>query len=220
MRVPLVDAERQCQSPTNVHHPPLALPNCVPNSPESLWLRTGNTGTASGFAAYKVINPSTPSVDITVQVFTADVRCVTGAIAGCVNGPNSDFTGDMFLRTPIRLTDHTQPGTPTGIPCGNPAGTPPCSPDTVTDFNYDIPMASCIQTGPPTQPGSNCSVTTTFNTGFPGVVINATRTTWRNFDEVVLMDPGADGAVSAPSCPPFCGTGDETVFQAQGLFTP
>jgi hypothetical protein len=63
-------------------------------------------------------------------------------------------------------------------------------------------------------------VISSFNTAFPGVVINVTRSTWRNYREIRLMDPGADGAVSAPGCPPGCGTGDELTFQAQGLFTP
>ena len=35
-----------------------------------------------------------------------------------------------------------------------------------------------------------------------------------------MEDAGADGDVIVAGCPPTCGTGDETVFLREGVFTP
>ena len=216
-------AETQCTVPTNTHHPPLTRQNCVPNVPESSLLMTGASGSpASGFARYKVVNPGTAAVDITLQVFSFDVRCVAAAIAGCGNGAGSDYTGDTFLRTPLRLTDHTIPGPPgaLGSACNNPPGNPPCANDTVTDFDLDVPLNTCPRTAASVHPEARVSAHE-LQRRFSRARDQPDAHDVEELRRIVLMDSGADSVIGVGSGAVRLGAALETSpFPGTGLFTP
>ena len=60
---------------------------------------------------------------------------------------------------------------------------------------------------------------TSADTLVPGMAREGDRAVISAFS-LTVEDPGADGELQGPACPPACGTGDEAVFLRQGLFLP
>jgi hypothetical protein len=203
LRVPLVPEYQACTSPNSVHVAPLDSPACTPPSEQSSLLTTSAAGKGWGFARFTVTpgNPGTPAneADVSIMASATDVRNAGGG--------SSDYTGDVLLRTAMRVTD----GGSTG---GEPA--------TVQDSRLDVPVACAASPNPAL--GSACAISTTANTLVPGFAQEERRTIISALS-VSLTDAGLDGTVtSAPGpgldCPPECGSGDEATFLRQGLFAP
>jgi len=81
-------------------------------------------------------------------------------------------------------------------------------PATVSDTTFPVPV-TCLQV-PNATIGSTCDVNTTANAVLPGSVQTTRRTVWQ-FDQVQLLDGGADGVAS---------TAGNGLFAIQGIFVP
>ena len=117
-----------------------------------------------------------------------------------------DYTGSVLLSTLMRITDKG-------------SGSSGLVPGTVSDIRFAVPV-NCVATGS-TSIGGSCTVGTTFDTLLPGMAREGKRMilTTPTFE---LDDAGPDGSILPPSgtCPPTCGSGDESVYLRQGLFAP
>ncbi len=241
-RVPLVPAFNKCggattaddpapATPNATHIAPLTAPSCTPPTMKSTTLTLGTTGAGNGSARLDVIcnlaagatageNPPcslTPgdSEDIRVVGSMTDVRCAVtfGTVCPAAGG---DYTGKLIAQSIIRITDHSN-GNPATI-CGNGTGTG-CGVATVSDLTFSVPIGPCVATG--TANGSNCTVSTTIDTLLAGTVKEMQRGVVA-IHNIRVRDSGPDGNIDITGlpCPPFCGTGDETKYQEQGIFIP
>jgi hypothetical protein len=207
LRVPLVQAYKACTSPNSTHVGPKLSPGpgagdpaCDPPVKESSLLTVGTAGAGSGFAKFRVlVGPSAPpdDSDISIQVSATDVREQAGG---------ADYTGQVIFASQMSITDNSN-----GFD-GQESGT-------VQNNTFAFPI-TCIATGSGTV-GGNCSTTTTVDTLVPGFAKENSRMVIRSLANN-LLDLGADGVLTPGSgtCPPTCGSGDEKVFETQGMFTP
>jgi hypothetical protein len=201
LRVSFVPAYEQC-TPANQnsnHIAPLALDSCDPPVLTSNLLTTSTIGQMRGHVRLDAILglPPTPAdeADVVIQSEIGDVRNASD---------QSDYAGQLILRSTLRLTDRAS-----GF--GGVSAT-------VEDFDFDVPL-SCTPTAVSPR-GSDCGISTTADTLVPGLVKELKRTVISTFTFKV-MDAGADGDVTpASGCPPTCGTGDEETFLTQGTFLP
>jgi hypothetical protein len=201
LRVPLVPEFSECTSPDSTHAPPLEIGACSAPALESGLLDTSNVGKGSAFVRLDV-RPGDPATtadeaDIGIASSATDVRSASSG---------SDYTGQLLLRTSMRITDLANG------PSGADAAT-------VQDLDFSVPV-DCVATSNPAR-GSSCSVNSTVETLVPGFATEGKRAVMSTFS-ITLTDAGPDGSVVAPSgtCPPTCGSGDERVFLRQGVFTP
>lgn len=148
----LVPVFKQCGTsgnPSNSSHaPPLSVGSCSP--PQPIVARDPRFGsTSSGTVDYSVL----PG-DISVAVTFSDVTTATGADFEAPS-PTSD---DLQALSRVRFTDHyTCPP--------NPCAGPYNQPGTSSDLDLGPVPIQCVPNGDPaTPPGSDCSVSTTFNT--------------------------------------------------------
>jgi len=206
-RVPLVPEYRACTSPNSNHIAPLNKPSCTSVVADSSILTTSNTGAGSGSVRYDAIPGITGGAndaDMKIVGSITDVRCV-GIAVGCVVA-GDDYTGQVIFTSVLRITDLAN-------------GVFGDDPGTVQDTEFSVP-STCV-TNPLGTVGSTCSINTSTNALIPNYV----RERKRNLIEIAsvnVKDAGADGSVIPPSgsCPQICGSGDERVYQRQGLFTP
>jgi hypothetical protein len=134
-------------------------------------------------------DPAAPGdqADVALAVSTVDVRRRTGL---------GDYTGELALRLPLRITDRDNGGTPT------------TDHGTVQDSNLDVTVP-CAATAS-TAIGSTCAVSTSLDAVAPGAAREGERAIWA-LNKLQLFDGGADGvAATAPN----------TVFAVQGIFVP
>jgi plastocyanin len=194
----LAVAYKQCQasSANRTHGPPLAHPSCGPPVQESDWLTVGspdangNPASSTGTIALRAIvgDPATPADESDVRIVGSmtDVRNKAGL---------ADYTGEVQVRLPLRITDRKS-GPSTGEPATGD-----------TTFNVVMP---CAATGSTTV-GSNCSVTTTADSITPGAVPEGRRSIWGT-DKILVFDGGPDGLVSTAA--------GNTLFATQAVFVP
>jgi hypothetical protein len=192
-RVPMVVAYRQCTLPTMQHGPPLVIPSC-PAVAESAHLTTGSPD-ANGAQALMVAHvryvslvgdPTTPAdeADIQIRANINDVR---------VLGTNADYAGEIEPQAIVRVTDRNNSAT-----------------DPATTTYFPLPLTvQCIPTAS-TSVGSDCSVTTTFDTLVPGAINERQRTVFE-VGETRVADGGPDGDTA---------TQPNTIFLRQGFFVP
>jgi predicted acyl esterase len=195
--VSLVPAFAECTSPDSTHVPPLSFGSCSSPGLESSLLTTSSVGRGSGSVRLdaRVGNPSTPAdeADLAIRFGATDVRNAAGG---------SDYTGKVILSSLLRLTDRDSA-----------AGSA-----TVQDFRFGVPVDCAASSDPAV--GATCGITTTADTLVPGFAREGSRSVISAFS-VEVLDAGADGDVGPSSaCPPTCGTGDESTFLRQGVFTP
>ena len=199
-RVPLVTAYGGCSSPNSTHVAPLSTPACSPPAQQSGRLTSSNIGRGSGFARLRAIpgNPATPAneADVRIEAFVTDVLRRSDGL---------DYTGQTALRVGLRITD-------------NGSGSFQTTPATVQDTAFAVPLP-CIAN--PGAVGSSCDVDVTVNALVPGYVKEGSLSVM-SVTGMRLLDAGADNSLTPPSgaCPPTCGSGDETTYLEQGLFTP
>jgi hypothetical protein len=197
LRASLVPAYAACAAPNRTHGPPLAHPACSPPAPTSQQLTVG-TPDANGQAASSVgfarlgVRPGNPltdadEADAAVVVNVTDVRRRSGL---------GDYTGELALRLPLRITDRDNGGTAT------------TDYGTVQDTALNIPVP-CIATGSTTV-GSTCDLSTSVEAVVPGAANEGERAIWA-LDKLQVFDGGADGVAS---------TAPNTLFAVQGVFVP
>jgi len=228
LRVPFVPAFKKCVAPNSAHIAPLAFPSCTPPVLNSQMLKTGTTGAGQGSGKLVVFctdgqtPPCTPNdandtEDVKVDGSATDVQCsVVNAGAGCA-AVGADYTGTMLVESDIRITDHSN-GLPPTV-CTNGAGNSPCGTATMTDITFTIPVP-CVDNGGAN--GANCNISSTIDTLVPTAVKEFQRGVISVFG-VRAKDQGPDGSFSpggGATCPPICGSGDETTYADQGLFIP
>ena len=89
-------------------------------------------------------------------------------------------------------------------------------PGTVTDYDLSVPMGCAVN--PQVNVGATCSIASSADALIPGFVTERKRTIL-SLMSVNVRDAGADGSLTPASgaCPPTCGSGDEAVFERQGV---
>jgi glucose/arabinose dehydrogenase len=197
VRVTLVPAFNACTASNRTHGPPLVFPSCNPpvQSSSNLTIGTpdanGAAVNSNGFVRLTAA-VGTPGgaddADAGIQVSISDVRRTTTGLP--------DYTGELQLRLPLRLTDKINGG-PAGFEQG-----------TLQDRNFDatVPCTGTVDTSI----GSTCSITTTADAIVPGVVVESKRTVWE-LGKIQVLDGGSDGVAStAPNSP----------FASQGVMVP
>jgi CSLREA domain-containing protein len=200
LRVPLVPAYADCTSPNTSHVAPLDYPACDPPAPMSALLEVGTLGQGSGFAKFNVVvgDPGTPAdeADIGINMSATDVRNASD---------DADYTGQVVLSTRMRITDSAN-------------GSSGQAQGTTQDAAFGIPV-SCVATGGAA--GATCSVMSTLDTLVPGIAKEGKLAVISALSLSVL-DAGADGSIAPGSgtCPPTCGSGDESTFLSEGVFEP
>jgi hypothetical protein len=236
-RVPLVPAFNKCggaptaddpapSAPNSTHVAPLAQPSCTPPVLKSSTLTMGTAGAGQGSARLDVFctDGSVPPCstlagdqeDIKVIGSASDVRCAVAVPAVCA-AAGADYTGTLITQSVIRITDHSNGSPPTVCAVGS--GAAPCVTATVSDLTFSVPVA-CADNGGAN--GANCAVNTTIDTLVPTTVKELQRGIVA-IQNIRAMDSGPDGSVAPPApftCPPICGSGDETKFAEQGIFIP
>jgi hypothetical protein len=200
-----------------VHGEPLSVVACDPPVQESQSATVSGPDTngfpanGSGLALLKAfctngvaLPCSTPgeTADVSIDLSLTDVRCA-GVSLECT-AAGFDYTNRLFAKTVLRLTDKAN-GT-----FGNAVAT-------AMDVPLGIPI-DCVATSD-LAIGSDCNVTTTADSLYPGLVREQSRAVWE-LGTVEVYDSGPNGTGLESGCPPACGDGDEQVFMHQGLFVP
>jgi hypothetical protein len=209
VRVSLVIAYKQCDSPNRMHGEPLASGSCNPPVQASNFLTVGTrdaNGAAANSVGFVLIKVKTTSPeDVLVSGTISDVRCRPATDASVCNSPNDaggpDYSGDLQGNATIRITDHFNG------PIGGTGGTDPA---TVQDLPNPF-IFHCVNT-PDTSIGGLCTVDTSrplipVPYWFEGkrVVVEITQ--------IQVTDGGADGDL-------FTQPQDNALFAVQGVFTP
>jgi glucose/arabinose dehydrogenase len=204
--LPFVPAYQACSSPSRVHAPPLGFSSCNPPSPTSGSLTVGTADSNGAPANYRGFTKLTvcpaggcPGSDVRIELSLQDVRCRPGVAtcAGVNAAAGNDYTGQVQLRIPHRITDRDN---------NAPAGGSTAATTVETPFNV---TASCAGTAD-TSIGGTCGIVTTANTLSPGAVKSDMRAIWA-LNRLQVHDGGTDGVVS---------TEPNTLFAVQGIFAP
>ena len=197
LRVPLVPAFEQCQTPDRTHGAPLASRSCSDPDQASPHLTVG-TPDANGEPVQSMgvvllrVAPGDPAsgadeADVQLDASLTDVRHTAGM---------SDYSGELQVRLPVRTTDRANAGTS--------ANQPGTSSDTV--LSAAIPCTGTASAGV----GSTCSLSTTIDALVPGAVAEGRRATWQ-LGQIEIHDGGPDGVAGTPGNAPFA---------RQGIFIP
>jgi hypothetical protein len=196
--VPLVPAFESCAGADGSHAAPLAAPSCNPPVPTSDYLTVGapdangHPAASTGVVTLKMIGENPISSGNGNQ---ADLQ-ISSTITDVRKQSNlSDYTGQLQGVLGLRITDRLNgPGL--------------SMPATATDLNLPFTIGCAATAGPE---GGTCNVATTANALSSGNVIEGKRAVWA-LNQVRVYDGGADGVAST--------TGDNTLFEVQGLFAP
>ena len=231
-RTALVTAYQPCPnpsvpSPNSTHVAPLALPSCTPPEPESSTLTMGSVGAGHAFARLDVFctdgatPPCTPNdgndtEDILVRATATDVRCAVGGIPNCTD-PGSDYTGQLILRSIIRITDHLNGDPPDDLRqrLGQPAL---CH----RDRRRPSLLGADELRGQRRAERRRVQSHEHDRHPVPNTVIEFQRGVVA-VQNLQAHDSGPDGSVTPPApyvCPPVCGSGDETKYLEQGDMYP
>jgi hypothetical protein len=200
VQVALVPAYQACTSPNRTHGPPLAFGSCAPpqREPGRLTVGTpdanGQPAKSYGYVLLTTVagNAATPvdEADVGIEVLDQDVREAAGV---------ADYTGELQVSLGLRITGRDGP-IPTG---GGPA------PVTQQDLEFSITVP-CVATADETV-GATCSTATTADAVLPGAIVEQRRTIWA-LQRTRVLDGGTDGDADT--------SGDNQVFQTQGIFIP
>jgi TolB protein len=188
--VSLVPAYNPCTPPNRQHGPPLAFGSCNPpvktsdvatvGTPDA----NGKPAKGQGVARYAAVG--------------GDVRITFEAYDVYDHPTLADYTGELRVRSTLRITDKRNTPHPGGPGAG-----------TVSDASLGATVP-CTATGDTTT-GSSCLLTTTANAIAPGTVTAGARSVWE-LGQVQVDDGGPDGDADLP--------GENTLFLVQGVFVP
>lgn len=190
----LVPAYALCASPNRTHGSPLSFGSCTPPSQTSTALTVGTpdansrgvNSIASVWLTTHAGNPATPAdeADVNVSASITDVRRRSDL---------SDYTGELGLRLPVRITDRNNTG---------------AGPATVSDTELGITIP-CTATAA-SNIGASCATLTTVEAVVPGAITENTRSIWE-LGKLRVDDGGPDGLAS---------TAGNSPFMVQGVFVP
>jgi hypothetical protein len=195
-RVPLVPASKACTNPNSTHGAPLSYGSCAPPAPEStsafIGIGDGNPALAKSIGSVKLKTLTGVSFD------GADVGIDVAITNVMKTSDRSDYTGELRLELPLRITDRFNKPHPAGY-----------GPGTVSDTSF----FATVPCSPTTDPalGSACTLSTTADTLLPATVRGGARAIWA-LSQVKLHDGGPDGDAET--------TADNELFATQGLFVP
>jgi len=203
-----VPAYQPCVTPNRVHAAPLSYSSCNPPVQTSPNVTVGSpdaNGAAAnsvGFIKLVVTNgPGTNDADVAITSNITDVRCQGATVAcGSANaaaGP--DYVGALLGTASLNITDHNNAPTAAGPFTDAATGTQPSFPVVTT----------CAATAATTI-GSTCSASTTANSTAPGAVVEGKRGIVE-ISQLKVFDGGPDGTPN---------TGNESLFEVQGIFIP
>jgi len=190
--VSFVPAHDPCMSPNTTHGAPLSFGSCGPPTRSSTNLTVG-TPDANGLGANSLgymTLRARPGAPGGPD--DADVRIGVDLRSIYRSADLSDYTGELEARTALRLTDRS--GTVSSTMIDRP-------------FSFAVP---CSATADPNT-GGTCRLDTTADAIHPGLVREGQRSNWE-LGQVQVYDGGADEVAST--------TGDNELFQVQGLFVP
>jgi hypothetical protein len=199
LEMTLVPAYTPCTSPNRIHGPPLVFDSCNPpaKASDELTLGTpdanGKPVKGEGLVRYAAVNgdPTTTGDEADVQIFV-ELKDVYE------HSTLTDYSGELRLRTGLRVTDKLNTPHP-----GGPGAA------TVSDTTLGTTVP-CTPTGDPGT-GASCFLITSADALAPGSVIERKRSVWE-LGQVQVDDGGADGDADTPA--------DNTLFMVQGLFVP
>jgi hypothetical protein len=176
----------------------LSLPSCSPPRLASHYLTVGtpdtngNPASSTGEVKLKVVGENPINTENGNQ---ADVQITSTITDVRKQSDLSDYTGQLRGVLGLRITDRLN-------------GTALDDPATATNLSLPFTIGCTTTSGPE---GGTCNVATTANALSSGSVQEGKRAVWA-LDQIRIYDGGADGFAST--------TGDNTLFETQGLFTP
>ena len=191
LEVSLVPAYQPCTAPKRTHGPSLGSGSCSPpaQASDELTLGAPDVNGKPVRATGRVEYAAQPG-DVRITVTLKDIHER--------QTPLTDYTGEVRVRAPLRITDKLNTPHP-----GGPGAA------TVSDASLGATV-SCTSTADPNA-GSDCNLLTTANTLVPGTVTAGKRAVW-GLGQVQVDDGGADGDADTAS--------DNTLFMVQGVFVP
>jgi hypothetical protein len=195
VRVSLTPAYRQCTGPNRQHGAPLASGSCGPPQPASSRLTVGSEPNGLPAGARGSVRYGVLAGDPGTTANEADVSVRTTLTDVRRQGTLADYTGELAVEQPMQITDRFN-------------GPSQAEPATVQPgvMRFAVP---CVATASPV--GGTCSLQSSFNAIVPGSVVEGKRAVWE-LQGVAVFDGGADGQAAT--------TGDNTLFQRQGVFVP
>jgi len=178
LHAPLVPAYDTCTTPNRAHAAPLSFDSCNPPTQSSTQLTVGtpdaNLKPAGSVASLRIgVIPGAagPPDDAEVNLITqvTDVRNASDL---------SDYTGNLEMRVPLRVTDKSNTPYPGGP-----------GPGTAQDLmlTWNVP---CTATADPNI-GATCSLSTTADTLLPGSALEGRRAIWQT-DQIEARDAGGN----------------------------
>jgi hypothetical protein len=195
LRVPLVVAYRACATPDRAHQGGLQAGSCSSPQPESGFLTIADPNGASrssGMMRFDV-KPGTPSI----PEDDADVDITVNLTDVRQRADFADYAGELQGHVMLQPTDRNN-----GL-SNQESATVEALP-----FAFTVP---CTATPGDPSAGSTCSVTTTMDSVTPGTVVEGKRSN-SELGKLKLFDGGSDGLAAT--------TGDNTLFETQGVFVP
>jgi hypothetical protein len=196
----LVPAFDECVegSANATHGAPLDVPSCNPHSQSSDYLTIGTPDAngkppvSSGELTLKTVGESPIDPNNGDQ---SDV-IITGSITDVRKQSDlTDYTGELRAVIDLRVTDNLN---------GASLATPATAVDSPLEFNFGCSPTTGSE-------GGACNVSTTADALSSGLVREGKRAVW-GLGQVQVFDGGADGDADT--------TGDNTLFEVQGLFAP
>lgn len=175
--ISLVPAYQACPAPDRTHGPPLAFGSCAGFHQASPLLTigtpdaNGQPAKSTGYVRYRALvgNPATPADE-------ADVRLETG-VSDVRNAASlTDYTGNLSVSAPLRITDKLNMPHPGGPGAG-----------TVSDatLGFNVQCAATADTAT----GASCTLATTYEALIPGAVVERRRAIWA-LGQVEVRDSG------------------------------
>jgi hypothetical protein len=195
-RVSLTPAYRSCATPNRQHGAPLGFGSCSPPQLASAQLTVGTPDSngerpnSTGSILYQVL------VGDATPAGDADVKVSASITDVRRQGTLADYTGELAVEQVVRITDRLNG------PSQDEPGTVEANP-----FRFAVPCAATSDSAV----GGNCSLASTFDAILPGSVVAGRRAVWE-LGTVDVFDGGADSQAST--------TGDNTLFERQGVFVP
>jgi uncharacterized protein len=198
-QIGLVPAFEHCVSGADLtHSAPLAVPSCSNPTPTSDYLTVGtpdsngNSARSVGKLSLKVVGESPINPNNGDQ---GDVQLNLSITDVRKQSDLSDYTGELRALLGLRITDRYN-------------GDALAYPATADDTPFGFTVGCSATTGPE---GGTCNVATTADAVMSDVIREGKRTIW-DISQVQVFDGGADGDADT--------TGDNTLFEVQGLFAP
>jgi Tol biopolymer transport system component len=199
-RASLVPAFAACGAPNSSHGAPLAFPSCSPPTAASpnLTIGVGDRDPAPARSIGSLLYRVTSQYDPDLETTSYDVGIGISVTNVMRRVGLSDYTGELQARTSIRMTDRL---TNDGYTLNGEG--------TVTDFDFALTVP-CIATSS-TIDGGSCALNTTAKAVLPGFVKEGLRRIY-GLGPVRIYDGGPDEDADT--------TGDNSLFEVQGVFAP